>query len=267
MTDPRVPAAAPPAPHGNWSNALSPCGGASGWGRCRSLGSWACRHRRFMRFWFGAGSTGCATLTGSPENQSAATNTQPRARCSTSMSPSSETFPTAAATATSAGSRAERTQGLQLHAAATSVPASTPGTAPPTSTQSWMTTPASPTPKSTPMRKPSPPSPFSNEPWHGSPPKGSPPNGSSPTTDPPTSPTPGKPPAPSWPSPRNEHAPTGPKPTARSKGSTEPSTMDGPTRSSTAPKPPDERPYPPGSTITITTGPTPHSGTNHPSAG
>ena len=61
--------------------------------------------------------------------------------------------------------------------------------APRSCTPCSMTTPASPTPRSTTTRPPPPPSPCCAAPWPGSPPAASPSSGSSPTTAPPTAPT------------------------------------------------------------------------------
>ena len=58
--------------------------------------------------------------------------------------------------------------------------------------------------------------------------------------------------------------PTGPRPTARSNGSTAPCSRNGPTPASTAQKPNASPPTPTGSTPTITTAATPHSRASHP---
>ena len=61
--------------------------------------------------------------------------------------------------------------------------------------------------------------------------------------------------------------PTGPRPTARSNGSTAPCSTNGPTSGCSPPRPPAEQPCQPGCTGTTTTGPTPHSAATHRSRG
>ena len=79
-------------------------------------------------------------------------------------------------------------------------------------------------------------------------------------------PTCGATPAPSWASPTSGPGPTGPRPTARSNASTAPWPTAGRSRSSTHPNPPAEQLCQHGSTTTTTTGPTPQSAGQHPSA-
>jgi hypothetical protein len=61
-------------------------------------------------------------------------------------------------------------------------------------------------------------------------------------------------------------SPSGPRPTARSSGSTAPWSRSGPTPASTSPKPTAPPPTPAGSTTTITTAATPRYEGFHPSA-
>ena len=87
------------------------------------------------------------------------------------------------------------------------------------------------------------------------------------TTGRPTSRTLGATCAPSSASRSRRPAPTGPRPTARSNGSTAPSPTAGPSVVTTRPKQEGGQRYRPGSTPTITTGPTPPSEASHPSPG
>jgi hypothetical protein len=68
-------------------------------------------------------------------------------------------------------------------------------------------------------------------------------------------------------SPRGGLGPTDCRPPARSNTSTAPWRRAGPSRSSTTPSRPDSQPCQHGSTSTTTTGPTPRSGSAHPSPG
>lgn len=61
----------------------------------------------------------------------------------------------------------------------------------------------------------------------------------------------------------DEPGPTGPRPTARSNGSTAPCSRNGPTPRPTPQKPPASRPTPAGSITTITTAATPHTKASH----
>ena len=92
-------------------------------------------------------------------------------------------------------------------------------------------------------------------------------SGSCPTTAAATGPTCGATPAPSSASPTSGPGPTGPRPTARSNGSTAPWPRAGHSRSSTTPNQPASPLCQHGSTSTTTTGPTQPSARPHPSPG
>ena len=133
----------------------------------------------------------------------------------------------------------------------------------PTFTPSSMTTPVSPTPRSTTTRPQQQRSVSSSERLTGSPPTASTSTPCYRTTAAATVPTPGVTPAATSGSNTAAPAPTGPKRTARSNASTAPWPTAGPTPSTTTPKKPAEQPYPPGSTSTINIGNTPPSARSH----
>jgi len=181
---------------------------------------------------------------------------------------SSATFPTAAAGAMSASSKATRTArrppGASTHRA---MPGTTRCSAPRSCTPSSTTTPALPTPRSAPTKRQPPPSVSWSGQSPGSPTAASPLNEYSVTTAAVTAPSPGVMPAPRSASVTNAPGPTGRRPTGRSNASTAPWPRVGPTPSSIAQKQNAATPCRAGCTSTITTGPTPHSEHCHQSAG
>jgi hypothetical protein len=179
------------------------------------------------------------------------------ARCFTSMSPSSATSPTAAATASSAVSRGSGISERRPDCPGEGITNREP--APPSYIPSSTTTPELHTSRSALMNEPRQPSRFCTEQWRGSASAESLSSAFSPTTEPATAPSPGAMPAPHSASPPNAPGPTARRPTARSNASTAPWLTAGPTPASTAQRPSVEPRSRPGSTSTITTGSTPPS--------